>query len=369
MRKKIARATPEIIDRLKKSGDHTFSAFLGFDACIDIISGVVKGKREDGSLDYFTGSREFGQFLVQHENKSCGIELRTRVSKPGGNMVIMGNSLGNLGINVVCAGTFGYPSINPVFRSMSENCTLFTIGEEISTTALEFNDAKVMMFDPGPYDKLSWESIRETIGIPGISSFFSGKQLVCLLNWSEIENTSKIWKGIQDDILPGLDFKGQRPLFLSDFSDCSRKSGGDIREALELVRKFRNYFSVILSMNQNEAELIAAALDVDWNSGEESFIKNLYEIGIADELVIHRSKDALAFDGTKYETCDTFYCREPVLLTGGGDNFNAGYSMARLLKLDLFQSLLTANAVSGYYVSNGRSPGMEHLLEFLKKSL
>ncbi len=51
--------------------------------------------------------------------------------------------------------------------------------------------------------------------------------------------------------------------------------------------------------------------------------------------------------------------------TGGGDNFNAGFCYAQLNKLDLYQSLLVANAVSGYYVKTGISLNAEQLKDFL----
>jgi fructose-1-phosphate kinase PfkB-like protein len=69
----------------------------------------------------------------------------------------------------------------------------------------------------------------------------------------------------------------------------------------------------------------------------------------------------------KYEKCGTFFCSEPRILTGGGDNFNAGFCLALLNDLNLFQSLIMANAVSGYYVKTGISPDVHNLIKFLKK--
>lgn len=282
-------------------------------------------------------------------------------------MVITGNALGNLGIKADCIGTFGLPDILPVFRTMSSNCTLYTVGETITTSALEFNDSKVMMFDLGPYDKLSWEGIKEILGTGKIRQLFSGKQLISLLNWSEIENTSLIWEGILDEILPFAEPSEIQPYFLADFSDCSRRPEKEIRLALSLLGKFRNYYRVIISLNQNEAEIIAKAFRISGNTGDEDFIKKLYEACKPDELVIHRAKDALVFDGLTFEKCDTFFCKEPKILTGGGDNFNAGYCFSHFQDFDLFQSLLVANAVSGYYVKTGISPGINQLIGFLNQ--
>lgn len=366
MNKKVIDAIPGILSGLDQIGISNKTAFLGFDACIDNIVRVVRDRSENDVTDFFTESNQLGEFLLKLDNKSCGLELQTKFSKPGGNMVITGNALGNLGIQVECVGTFGFPEILPVFRSLSENCSLHTIGDTITATALEFNNSKVIMFDPGPYNNLTWYGIKDLLGTDRIKAMISGKQLISFVNWSEIENSTQIWKGILDDILPGVDLKGAKPFFFTDFSDCSRKSKKEIQIAIALLSKFRNYFKINLSLNQNEAILIAGALDLHDHISDEEFIKALYRLCNTDVLVIHRVNDALAYDGVTFEQCDTFFCKEPKILTGGGDNFNAGYCYSLFKEFDLFQSLLVANAVSGSYVKTGISPDRNELIEFLK---
>jgi fructose-1-phosphate kinase PfkB-like protein len=252
---------------------------------------------------------------------------------------------------------------------MSENCSLHTIGDTISATALEFDDSKVIMFDPGPYNNLTWQDIKDILGIEKIKQLVEGKQLVSFLNWSEIENSSQIWDGFLTDVLPYVELKGHLPYFFSDFSDCSRKSKHDIQFAVNLLGRFRNFFKVTLSLNQNEADLVAKALDLEDHNSDEEFIQKLYRLTNTDILVIHRTKDALAYNGIDFEKADTFFCRDPKILTGGGDNFNAGFCYALFHKLNLAQSLLVANAVSGSYVKTGISPDVDHLVEFLKNEI
>lgn len=366
MNKKAIDAIPGIVSKLGRDIQGNKSAFMGFDACIDSIVRIVREKNGNDVTGYFSDSSQFGEFLKNLDNKSCGVELQTKLSKPGGNMVITANALGNLGIRVECAGTFGFPDILPVFRTMSSNCFLQTIADTITATALEFDNSKIIMFDPGPYNNLTWNDIKNVLGIDRIRRMLSEKQLISFLNWSEIENSTQIWNGILDEILPETNFLKEKPFFFTDFSDCSRKSKKDILAAINLLGRFRNYFSVSLSLNQNEANLIARAVDlVDYNS-EEEFIKKLYALCKIDILIIHRTKDALAFDGVDYETFDTFFCKEPIILTGGGDNFNAGFCYALFHEFSLSESLLVANAVSGSYVKTGVSPDVNELIKFLE---
>jgi len=369
MSKEIVDVIPLIVLKLQQKKITDIEAFLGFDACIDNIVRVVKDKKENSDARFYNSSQEFGEYLISRGNKSCGIELQTQLSKLGGNMAITGNALGNLGIKVDCVGTFGLPDILPVFRSMSSNCTLHSVGDTITATALEFNDSKVILFDPGSYKKLNWEEIKDILEIDQIKLLFSGKQLISFLNWSEIENSSLIWQGVLDEILPSIIPSVEQQYFFTDFSDCSRRSKKKIRFAIDLLARFRNYFKVVISLNQNEAGLIAKVFDLTVNTSDEEFIKMLFSVIKADVLVIHRTKDALAYDGIAFEKCDTFFCTEPTILTGGGDNFNAGFCFARLYGFDMFKSLVVANAVSGYYVKTGISPDIKNLIDFLKQNL
>jgi sugar/nucleoside kinase (ribokinase family) len=130
---------------------------------------------------------------------------------------------------------------------------------------------------------------------------------------------------------------------------------------------FRDFFKVILSLNQNEAALTAKALGLRNSFQDANFIKKLFSLINVDVLVIHRTNDALSYDGVSYEKCDTFFCNEPKILTGGGDNFNAGFCYSLLNDLNPFETLLVANAASGSYVKTGISPDVEYLIGFLKK--
>lgn len=348
---------------------NSLKAFLGFDACIDIIVRIVKNKNQSNGSEFFVNSREFGEFLISNENTSCGIELRTQLRKPGGNMVITANALGNLGIMVDCAGTFGFPDIMPVFKSISPNCKLHSVGDTISATAIEFDVSKIILFDPGPYDELNWDRIKDIIGIDRLKQLVKDRQLISFLNWSEIQNSTFIWEGFLDEILPGVISGEFRPVFFTDFSDCSRRSVKEIKFAIDLLDRFRNYFKVIISLNQKEAELISRALNLSRDPSDEQFMKLLFSKANADIIVIHRIKDAIAYDGKVFEKCETFFCKDPLVLTGGGDNFNAGFCYSVLHNFNLFKSLITSNAVSGYYVKTGTSPDIDNLIYFLKQKL
>lgn len=188
-----------------------------------------------------------------------------------------------------------------------------------------------------------------------------------MVNWSEVENTSAIWEGILNEVM--ADHKTDKhQIMYFDLSDCSKRHKEDIRHAMELIYKFTKYYKVILSMNENESKIVFQALyPGETYSGLSDAGERIFQhIGV-DILIIHPRDCSIAWDKRGSYKADNFYIEEPKISTGGGDNFNAGFCVAQLMGLDMVSSLILANAASGFYVKNGFSPDLEHIVEFLKE--
>lgn len=84
-------------------------------------------------------------------------------------------------------------------------------------------------------------------------------------------------------------------------------------------------------------------------------------------IVIHPKECAAAISDEGYVQVEGPYCKEPVLTTGAGDNFNAGFCYAWSQGLPMQQCLLCGVSESGYYVRNGESPDSAKLCLFLKQ--
>ena len=283
-------------------------------------------------------------------------------------MPIMANALAQLGASVHCIGAFGYPHLHPVFETFSAGCKLYSFANPGYTTALEFNDGKIMMGNMGELNAAGWTQIMEKIGIEKIKSIYQQSELICVLNWSEIDASTDIWNGLLNDIVQKDTGTSKTKSIFFDLSDCSKRTDDLIKEAIDLLQKFSEHTKVLLSLNKNEAGLIHKVLLPGSIPGDN--MKELSEIlfnqlGIG-VLILHSSKESVVYDQSGSFYCKTFYVDNPKISTGAGDNFNAGFCVGHLLNLAPDQSLILANAVSGYYVRNGSSATWHDLITFLK---
>jgi len=340
---------------------------LGFDGFIDSIVRIVRETHEDGDR-YFETSNEFANYILDKQSKSFSFELREFTRKLGGNMPIMSNALARLGPKLDCIGAFGLPRIHEVFLRMPGNCTLYSFAEPGYSSAMEFRDSKMMMAEMKGINEVTWEKLTQIIGLQKITELFSNRDLICVLNWSEIENSSDIWKGLLRDVLPAVDQSSNaKPIAIFDFSDCSKKPREKIVEALDLIKQFAVYWDVIVSLNLNEATLTYKALmNTDHQATPDEMGESLYQnLGIY-KLIVHCSTEALCWDEHGAHQEPTTFVKEPKLLTGAGDNFNAGFCAALLLNQPTSQALKMGHAVSGYYLRKGESPSLEQVIRYME---
>lgn len=278
----------------------------------------------------------------------------------------MSNALGALDVKVNCVSPLGYPEIIPVFKELSPNCNLYTVGNPAYTTALEFNDGKIMLGQVEYLDKVDWNTIKEVLGIEKIREFFTQSRLIGLVNWSCMVNLNNIFKGILEEVLVDGESDKTKIVFF-DLADFSKRDKKDVYEAVMLINKFNEHFKVILGLNENEAILMYKVL-FDEEAGDDILItgEKIYNFLKVDNLVIHTLTNSIAWDKSEVVQVPSLYVQKPKLSTGGGDNFNAGLCYGQLVGLGLEGALFTANATSGYYVRNAKSPTLEDLIDTLE---
>lgn len=341
---------------------------LGFDGFVDEIVKPIRTVSENDQAIYFQSIREFGEFIVEKSDKNFAIELEEVITKIGGNMPIMACALAALGAKQACVGTLGYPKVHPVFEKMPAQCALYTFANPGFTKAVEFNGSKILMAEMGDLNHVYWNTLMESVGPEILKTLFLDTDLVCLLNWSELKYSNAIWEGILNDILKPGPADAPTKFAFVDLADCSRKAPDVIEEAITMLQQFSAYWNVVLGMNLNEAIHVHRVL-----SGESLTEKDIERVGAKlfhrlgiHSVVIHYSRQALAWDAHGMYQQSSRFIAHPKLSTGAGDNFNAGYCAGLLMDLDALASLRLGHAVSGFYMQQGRSPQPEELLTSLR---
>jgi hypothetical protein len=344
-------------------------ACIGFDGYIDEILRVVKSKKAFDNYELFETITEFSEYIRDSAGKSSDTELLSREIRFGGNAPLMANALAGLGVDSYCIGTFGSPKKHPAFTTMHPACTLLSVGEPGYSYSFEFTDGKLMFGKIATLDRLSWESIKGQVGLESFGNYCVASQLLSFVNWSSIQQMNSILKGIGSEVFPMLGSELLREkLFFFDIADPSRRTREELLDFLAILNDFAKRCRVLLGLNEREARSVARSL------GAERSEASLADVGLyifdkleIDTLIIHGLDMALSLQGRELWETPGFFVANPRISTGGGDNFNAGYCMGRLLELGPMETLLLANATASYYIQNGASPTRGQLVNFLRR--
>lgn len=323
----------------------------GFDGYIDQILRVQGIDRME----------VFGQYILDKASKSCSLSVTKLDERIGGNMPNYASALSALAVDVDCIGALGYPLPDEQFTKALSGCTLHSVSDYGTSLCLEFLDGKVMIAQHEDIEALDYTRLTARFSREKIATLFNHSDLITFLNWSEMKEATSIWLGLAEEVLPQLT---HTPVMLVDFSDCSAKSRRQVDTIMSVLTRYAAHLPLYLSLNLNEAEQLAVKLSLSCATPTEiaAQIRSLLD---AQAVVIHLT------DGCTYVTAESagFVANQviakPAILTGGGDNFNAGLSFGLLMGEDLEAALLIANAVSGYYVSHGHSPSREALADWI----
>ena len=342
------------------------AATLGFDGFVDTIIKLVHHHAPDGSSVYFDSMKNWGEYITGKVGKNFTIELTNQTVKLGGNMPIMANALANLGLSVNCVGAMGYPQIHPAFDQVHKRCRLLSFSTPGLTQALEFKDGKIMLGNVDELNETNWATLKERLGLDLLINAYENSALIGMLNWGELTKSTSFWQGLLTEVFPKCNFKA-KPILFFDSSDCSKRNHVEIKQMLSLVKQFSAFGSTIMGVNQNEAHLLYQLTCMDSvDSKDLSAIGSelIKKIDVT-VLLLHNRNEAVAVTRERQAKLPSYLIEHPKLLTGAGDNFNAGFCYAYLLNFDLVDCLAAAHAVSNFYVRNGVSPSLENLIHFL----
>lgn len=345
-----------------KEQNLNFKIFMGFDGFVDKILKPVKIKTRQTAVAFKTMD-EFADYIKEKAGKSCSIDMEVVQERIGGNMPIVANALGTLGCKTICAGAMGFPEIRPVFWGMSSNCSLISVSEPGYCSALEFEDGKLMLATNSAIDGLDYEKILSAIPEDMLIQYLCTCDAVTFLNWGELLCSNDIWEKLLINIMPACRFS-EKKIMLVDFSDFSKRTDNEVLKMREILRGFSRYFKITVSLNENELELFLEKLKFTDNDTYEAKMIALSRWFTCENFVVHLLDSSYYVKGGKVHTVDKKVIKQPKIITGGGDNFNAGLLLGLLLRLDIQEAIRMGSALSCLYVENGKEVELKQLVNY-----
>ncbi len=357
----------ETIKQLQKVADVVPKAFVGFDGYVDKIQLPVKSA-EGTEKVYFPDIFDFSKHLAKHAGKSGQVELKTRLTKAGGNAPIMSDALYSLNVQTTCMGTLGKPKLNPVFQELSKRCKLVSIGPAAISNAFEFGDGKIIFSELDVFDEMDWAFINKNQELSiELQQALEEMDLLAFVDWVNLPHATDIWRGIARDLLPKATRKNR--YFFFDLCDPSKKSSSSVREMLEVLSIYQDYGTVILGLNENETILMYAALKGEEPHSGQSLIttsKIIFSEISVDMLLVHPNSFSILVTKERTVEVNGKIVAQPKVLTGAGDNFNAGFVTSWIRGLSPESSLLAGMAASGHYISTGQSASIKDIISYLQ---
>ena len=132
------------------------------------------------------------------------------------------------------------------------------------------------------------------------------------------------------------------------------------------LTRFQAHVDVILGLNLKEAAQTTHALglpapETDLRATAQAIRTHL---GLTAVVIHPREGAAAATEESTAAILGPLVAR-PLISTGAGDHFNAGFCLGWILGLPLAESLAAGVATSGYYVRTAQSPNPTDLANFL----
>lgn len=355
--------------RLSTKNPLNKKVFVGFDGFVDKIKRAVREKQNTRTI-YFDSIHDLADRILLASGKSGQIQMDTQRIKLGGNAPILSDTLGKLGIKTYCVGSMGYPHRLDIFSGLSPLCEPISVLNPGLSDAIEFSDGKLIFSELEVFDQYNWKHILEVAGLERITKAVSESSLIAFVDWANLPYASDIWEGMLDDVIKPSSRKDYH--FFFDLCDPSKKTTEQIDEVLDVIGCFSPYGKVTLGLNENETLKIWSSLNgVDFVKEKDKVPpvrlagEAIYKTMCIDSLLVHPIDRSIVYHWREIIELPGRLVTNPKVLTGGGDNLNAGYCLGLLLNFPLPDCMLLGMAASGAYIENGVSPDTGNLLDYL----
>ncbi len=344
-------------------------SLIGLDGFVDEIIHVVDKRQDANHYTRIQTMAEYSARIMGGSGLSMNIEIVPVQVKLGGNGPIFANALKKLGTAVTYMGAVGENAPHPIFSELSEDSVMIGLSDPAQTEAYEFNDGKIIVSKLNSFNRITWDRITSVIGTEKLIQMMQDSDLIGFENWTMVPHMSDIWSNVIRHVLPAVTGTANKTIFF-DLADPEKRNLEDIREAVCIIGEFtKKGFRTVLGLNKKEAcelaEIYLGKIEDYHAHPLQELCRSLKEHLPVTCLIVHPVDCACCVLQDEYFVVQGPYCSNPVLTTGAGDNFNAGFITGWMNGFTPEESLLCGVSTSGFYVRRGRSPSAAELAEFL----
>ena len=341
---------------------------MGIDGYKDSVWQILKSRTDNNDLVLYEKMSHFSQTLAGFEEGGFSNEIILKRNSPGGFTANTSKAILALEANILMLGMFGKNSIDPVFEFFEKSGDVISVGDPGLVTIYEFTDGKIMLVYLEEVMGFNWQSMMEAIDEDKLKSIYMDADIIGLGYWSLMpafeEIVTKICELIKDNP------KKQRMFF--DFADIQKKERSSLESTLVMLSELNKQVPMTLSLNEHEAALMYSYYGetmAQEAEGADTQCEKVRSIIGLDELVVHTPYFAVAASVSEGScVVKQNYCASPIITVGAGDHFNRGYMTAALKGLSIEERLTVGNAVTYLFLSRGKAPTKEELLEELAKN-
>jgi hypothetical protein len=355
--------------RTQRAATGARRALVGLDGFVDTIVTAV-GQRRGPGTDFtaIPTITDFAKRLAAAAGKSTNVELYPTMEKLGGNGPIMAGALLANGSAVTYVGAVGHPTVHPVFAGLGKGAgRVHSLCAAAATTAIEFEDGKIMLGQMRSLDEVTTAKINEVVGADNFRKEIEAAGLIAIVNWTMLPHATAILRDLADHVLPKLPKAPRR--FFFDLADPEKRTAEDLRAVLSVFTRFEAFGRVTLGLNLKEAQQVFAVLGFapvkEDEAGLRTMALDIRKMLAIDTVVVHPRESAACATGDKTYWVPGPLAEKPLITTGAGDHFNAGFMTGQVLGLDPEGALTLGVCTSGHYVRTAKSPSLDDLETFL----
>jgi hypothetical protein len=356
---------------------------IGFDGFIDHIIDVVGTREHATAYTPIPTIDGLAKRIGGAAGQSTNLELVVKTSKIGGNGPIMANAMCALGYGITAIGLLGEGGIDPVFAPLAARAAqCISLGPPATTDALEFRDGKVMLGKLEPLARITYDRLIEVVGLERLGRLFAEADGVATVNWTMSLGMTALWQRLAAELLPRV--LRRRPLWFIDLADPAKRTVIDLLAAFSAIRVLQQHVDVVLGLNGTECRQVLESLgqpypqhEIEWEAARLACERIQEQLGISWVMCHLVRSAAVAWGGAGAAGgpgpvmagsvgLEGFFEPRPLITTGAGDHFNAGFMAALLAGLAPAHAIMAGGATSGYYVRTGVSPDRQQIQAFLR---